>query len=213
MIQKTIFLLIFMIHLNAFSQVNNVNYGNLNFALPVEYKIMDKVHLDEAGRLLSNENKYLDQTIKKIEQDYIERIAFTFKNNKCQCLNNLVLSQTKMGFKYSNSEYSNNKELQDAVSNLYDESIKVQQEQFNSSGIAKVGKIYPTVFERIGDLNYILIQFEIEIAESKKVLISNGIIIPVKNFFYQLEFSTDKRNYDSVLLLINSIITSIKMNQ
>lgn len=211
--QKNFFFLFLIIYFNTFSQVHNVNYGHLNFALPAEYKIIDQVELDKVGKLISKENKYMDQSIAKIKQDYNERVTFTFKNNECQCLNNLVLSQTKMGFDYSNKEYSNNKELQLAITNMYDQSIKVNREQLNSSGALKVEKIYPTLFKKTGDINYFLIQFELEIIESKKTLVSNGIIIPVKNFFYQLEFSSDKRNYESVLPLINSIISSIKMNQ
>lgn len=211
--QKIYFFIFIFIFSNIFSQNQNINYGNINFEISSNYQIINKEILNEVTKTIRDENKKLDETYRQIELDYNERTIFNFNNQICNCLNNLVLSQTKIGFSFSNNYYSSNIELQKEIKKMYDENIEANKEQISSSGIAKITKINPTLFNKTKNINYFHISSEMLMLKNNKTIVADIFTIPVENFFFQLEFSTDKVNYDTVLPLIKEILNSIKINE
>lgn len=209
---KFYLLIILTLNLKSFAQLQNVNYGNINFELPTNYKLIDKDILNDAANSVIKENSKLGKTLKQIELDYNERITFIYKNHDCNCINNLVLSQTKTGFTFANKEYLNDKTLQKEITSMYDESIASNKDKINNLGVAKYTKINPTVFRTNKSINYFHISNEMKFEKYNKTLIVDIITIPVEGFFYQLEFSSDERNYDVLLPIINQIISNIKIN-
>lgn len=211
--KKIYFFILILTFSNIFSQTQNINYGNINFEISSNYQILNKELLDEAKRTIRDENKKLNETFKQIELDYNERTTFSFKNKTCNCLNNLVLSQTKIGFSFSNNYYSSNSELQNEIKEMYDENIKANKEQISNTGIVKITKINPTSFRKTKNINYFHISSEMVMLKNNKTVVADIFTIPVENFFYQLEFSTDQANYDTVLPLIKEMLNSIKINE
>ncbi|WHF52394.1 hypothetical protein QGN23_03720 [Chryseobacterium gotjawalense] len=210
---KFYFFISLLIFSNIFAQKQNINYGSINFEISSQYKILDKNILDDVLKTVRNENKMLDETYKQIELDYNERIIFSFKNLLCNCLNNLVLSQTKNGFSFSNNDYSLDTELQLEIKRIYDESIEGNKEKINNSNVAKILKINPATFNKTKNINYFHISTEMLMLNKNNTIVADIITIPVENFFYQLEFSTDKKNYDTIQPLIKEIIQSLKINK
>ncbi len=204
--------IILLFFLKSYSQTQNINYGNINFDLPTKYQIIDKDFLKTASDSISKENKKLGEKLKEINLDYNERTTFSYRNSSCNCLNSFVLSQTKIGFPFSNSDYSSNAELQNEIKKMYDETIESNKEQVNALGIAKITKINPTIFTKNENINYFHISSEIVMLKNNKTIVADIFIIPVEDFFYQLEFSTDKKNYGTIKPLINQIVSSIKIN-
>lgn len=209
---KIYFYFFLFIFSNIFAQTQNINYGNINFEMSSKYQLISKDIFNEVSKDIRNENKYLDETYKKIELDYNERIIFNFKNLVCNCLNNLVISQTKIGFPFSNSDYLN-EELQNEIKKMYDETIQANKEQVNNSQVAKFLKINPTSFNKTKNVNYFHISTEMLMLHNNKTIMGDVFTIPVKDFFYQLEFSTDKKNYDTVLPMIKEMLNTIKINE
>ena len=211
--QKIYFFILIFSFSHVFSQTQNINYGNINFEISSKYQILNKELLSEATKTIGNENKNLSKTIKQIELDYNERTTFSFKNQTCNCLNNLVLSQTKIGFSFPNNYYSSNSELQNEIKEMYNENIERNKEQISNTGIAKITKINPTSFDKTKNINYFHISSEMVMLQNNKTIVADIFTIPVENFFYQLEFSTDKINYETVLPLIKEMLNSIKINE
>lgn len=211
--QKIYFFMFILTFSNIFSQTQNINYGNINFEISSKYQMLNKELVSEATKTIRDENKKLNETFEQIDLDYNERTTFSFKNQSCNCLNNLVLSQTKIGFSFSNNSYSSNSELQKEIKEMYDENIEANKEQISNTGIAKITKINPTSFNKTKNINYFHISSEMVMLKNNKTIVVDIFTIPVENFFYQLEFSTDKVNYDTVLPLIKEMVNSIIINE
>lgn len=178
-----------------------------------KYQIINNKKLDDVVKKIRNENEKFDETYNQVKLNYNERITFVFKNVDCDCTNNLVLSQTKTGLPYANKDYSFDSELQSEIKKNYDETIEANKEQANESGLIKFMKIKPTTFNKTKDINYFLINTEMILLKKNKTIIVDIFTIPVENYFYQLEFSTDKNNYETIQPLVQKMINSLKINR